>query len=64
MFNRENVVIERQYQYVYCAHLPGLDLIGYGFSENQAIDALAKTYNTRMDSLNEENKAVPAANHS
>ncbi len=64
MFKQEDVVIEKQYQYVYCARLPELNINGYGFSEGQAIAALAKTYMARVESLNEGNKAIPAANTS
>jgi hypothetical protein len=64
MFKQEDVVIEKQYQYVYCARVPGLDINGYGFSEGQAVAALTKTYNARFESLNEGNKVIPAANPS
>jgi hypothetical protein len=44
MLRKEDVIIEQQYEYIYRARLPELDIEAYGFSIEMAFNRLIKSY--------------------
>ena len=61
MFEKDLVIIEKPFEFIFRASLPGIELTGYGFSEKQAIELLEKNYDKYLDSFLINREHTPVA---
>jgi len=51
MLKKEDIKIERPYEYVYRVSIPRLGLTAYGFTEKKAMSLLEKNYNQYLENF-------------